>query len=561
MINGKGKMRLMWELEKFVVTRLKPIPFEYSYDNLSSVKERFCLMDEFWQNHSSQYENNSNGSICFPQLTNHEICHEMFWNAYRGRSKMYIQIKDLRFDDEMFSRKSTDSKYRDRIQSETENEAITLQCSLLTLQMLDYDVMMFRAMSDQEDEEHRTEAQKFYRPYLFSYVAEINRKTFEGLKKLQKRTAKSVDNVRCEESPYFWLPCTFNSNNSASNIKLDGYVVQSASNINKIKKNLYIIDNEKTPESIVESIWDEYELSNSCIMNDDTFTKEIESKLGNDVLEAIDVYKIGNGNCIYAQSGKTGFFYDIGFNCRHRPKKIAPGVNYSYSNTMKKVYAQKPSFFILSHWDMDHIAGSFAARKDFLDKDWFAPNCNDAFTDAKRLAKYLDMKEHLFLAERPSNNSYYSARLIGQIDINNPNLSATYKLYMGEKVPCDNSCPNCEGIVIEYKDHNKGTVVLMMGDVNYESFNKARSKSKPIADFHIDYLIAPHHGSAHTNYKKLTGGSAPKGKEAIICCTNNKDKYENRPNKEHKDELNKRFINVTTTEEASTITNCIRITL
>ncbi|MCH5281452.1 MAG: hypothetical protein J1E61_08270 [Lachnospiraceae bacterium] len=578
-MDKKGKERLMWEIEKFVITRLRSfhlLPYrhnkdylyvrdyyrncyrDYYYSYKLSAEERLKLMDKWWNKYNDGYRKSRGELVEFSQLTNHEICHEMFWNAFRDHSKMYIQIKNLNFDEETFSRRSD------------EMEVITLQCSLLTLQMLDYDIMMFRAMSDEEDEEYREEAKKFYRPYLFSYVAEINRDQYERLGELQRKTERNFPVEEDGPSPHLWLACTFNTDIEVPSIGLEGYVVQSASSINKIRANLYIIENDKVPIATIKSILDEYELSNHCLKDDNSFTDAIKKKLGNDRLSTIDVYKVGNGNCVYAQGvdSNVGFFYDIGFNYRHRPQKIAPGVNYSYSNTMKKVYTKKPSFFILSHWDMDHIAGSAAARKDFFEKDWFAPDCYDACIDAQRLAKYLDMKQHLYLAKRPPRKGKCPGRLIGQIDIKSSTIPstilATYRLYMGKKVPCDRSYPNCEGIVIEYTDQINEKVVLMMGDVNYASFNEARLSNgdKEFADTKIDYLIAPHHGSEHTDYIKIAGinGNTKEDIMAIICCTN--EENENRPNKGHRDELEKRFgKNVITTEEALLNYNSIRICL
>jgi len=126
-------------------------------------------------------------------------------------------------------------------------------------------------------------------------------------------------------------------------------------------------------------------------------------------------------------------------------------------------------------------------------------------------------------------------------------------LYIGEKTGCDSSYSNCEGIVIEYRDFKAGkeSVVLMMGDVNYASFDKARENAgeSKIADSQIDYLIVPHHGSQRTAYTSLRkSGVIYKEELAIICCTNNTDI--NRPNKDHLEELEKRFNLVVTTEEA-----------
>lgn len=580
-MNEKGKMRFKWELEKFVVTRLRPFlesPYIYDYIRYENIfpdeESRFQFMDDLWEWNEYRYRKSWGELVDFPQLTNHEICHEMFWNAFRGRSKMYIQIQDLRFDENAFSNKPDKIVDSNSIKGEDKNEVITLQCSLLTLQMLDYDIMLFRAMSDIEDDEYRRAAQQHYRPYLFSYVIEVNEEKYKKLKELQKNLV-GLERLSSEEedepSPYLWLACTFNPDINVPHLDLDGYVVQSASSINKIRADLHIIEDEKTPRQTIKSILKRYKLSNSCLKDDDSFIQLIEDKLGHNRLSTIDVYKIGNGNCVFAQGvdNDVSFFYDIGFNYKHRPHKIVPGVSYSYVDTMKKIYAQNPSFFILSHWDMDHIAGSAAARKEFLDKDWFAPDCYDACVDAKRLAKYLDLKNHLYLARRPSKERTLSGRLIGhQIYINSttsPSKTlAIYRFYMGEKETCDRSFPNCEGIAIEYMDVAKEKNILMMGDVNYASFNKARfmNTDTSFADTQIDYLIVPHHGSEHTAYKQITdpNKTAKKGIQAIICCTN--EPTCNRPNDIHRKELEKRFgDNVCTTEEAPPKNNSIKIIL
>lgn len=560
-MNEMGKRKLARELEKFVVTRLRPLsecPCVYDYtileDAFPDAKSRLQEADEKWHQYNHRHWTSPDELVDFSQLTNHEICHEMFWNAFRGRSKLYIQMQDLRFDNDAFSHQEDEAAVSNRRNKEAKREVMTLQCSLLTLQMLNYDFMMFRAMGDMEDEGYREAAQRHYRPYFFSYVAEIDREKYKGLKKLQENCAElnrySLDGE--EQPPYLWFSCTFNPDVSVPHVDLSGYVVQSASNIEKIRADLKIIADEKTPRSTVNSILDSYKLQKSCIKDGDSFIRSIEGELGHAPLSTIDVYKIGNGNCVFGQSLKSGvsFFYDIGYNYRHLPQKIVPGVRYAYSSTMKEICKKNPSLVILSHWDMDHIAGSAAAKKSIFDINWFAPNCYDACLDAIRLAKYLNLKDHLFLVERHSRRKWSSH----QIDIKNSPASVTpqaiYRLYVGKKDKCDSSRRNCEGIVIEYIDISTAKSVVMMGDVNYSSFNKARSETgEPLfADTQIDYLVVPHHGSVHTDYYRITENRnvIKKGIKAIICCTNDPDT--DRPNCEHRKELEKRF-EVCTTEE------------
>ena len=574
----EGEMRLRRELEKFVATRLRPYPWNSNACNLVRIEDDFPDVDsrlqEMERNWQEWEQNRMTGRgeyNVFPRMTNHEICHEMFWNAFRGRSKMYIQMQDLRYADDDFSCVPGETT-SNRTGWEDRGETIVIQCSLLTLQMLDYDVMMFRAMGDTEDRGYRNASRHYYRPYFFSYIAEVGREEYRKLQELQRKQDGQEDllDERGRRLPHQWLACTFSPDAGASHVRLRGYAVQSASRIEKIRADLHVIEDERTPRTMVRSILDGYETDKSWLQTDDSFISLLANRLGQDCLSAIDVYRIGNGNCVFAQGmkGSMGFFYDIGFHYRHRPRKVTSWRSSPYHDTMQKIYARKPSFFILSHWDMDHIAGSAAAGKGFLDKDWFAPDCHDACIDAKRLARYLGLKGCLYLAQRCLVGGKNIGRLIGQpiriMSAASPfQPLATYRIYMGEKADCDKSAPNCEGIVIEYMDIQKDKRILMMGDVNYASFNKARfANGDPLfADTRIDYLVVPHHGSEHTGYAKITepGKSPRKGCRAVICCTD--DPGCNRPNEDHRTELRKRFgAGVLTTEHDSSADKCVRIT-
>ena len=441
---------------------------------------------------------------------------------------------------------------------------VTLSCTLLSLQMLDYDTMMFQAMEN-ENEEYRQAAIKHYRPYLFDYVAEINQEQYKKIQEIQRQQKSEESDLSFMEdsdNSYFWLECTFEPNDKKSYLELDGYVVQSASRIEKIRAQLSILENDKNSAKMKKEVLDAYKLKRPCV-SDPQFCNELKNKL--DRLESIYIYRIGNGNCVYAESKNkdSSFFYDIGFNYKHQPKKLTSRSTYNYSSAMHKIYAQTPSFFILSHWDMDHVAGSYAAKKGFLDKKWFAPDCKDAGTNIMRLAKYLDMKGNLLRVDRSKGG-----RLLGKFKIGSDDV--TYKLFMGQKASCDSSYANCEGIVIKYEDPDN--TVLMMGDVNYASYNIAVTKynnsmksasgtpETEFADTQIDYLIVPHHGSEHTAYDLITDSGRVKmqGKQAIICCTNKES--DNRPNKDHRDELERRF-EVATTEKEGKATDFIQIQL
>ena len=504
-------------------------------------------------------------------FTHHEVCDKMFENVFQGKSKVFIQMPDLR--EREFSEYD---KYTDN------QKSILLQCSLLTLPMLHYDRMMLSAIPNNRDDYG-------YRPYFFSFIAEINRNEFQRLQDIQNQI--SSNNKVKDEDSYFWTECTFvpderfdsnsgySRNNSLNNLsyydtgdslhfRLNGYVIQSiiqdstldkqvnqnARPVKTIKKPLYILSGTGISLDDIKLIVDTYEIPKAC-EKDDKFNWLIKDKIGNRMVSYVDVYRIGYGNCVFVkiEDNDEGFFYDIGFNCKQRLREIEDGRTDNYFQIIQEIVKNKPSFFILSHWDLDHILGISAANENYFTVDWFAPDCYDACIEAKRLAKYLDVKNHLFRVKR--KDSLKNGRLIGApIKIKNSKnqIIGQYKLYMGEKSGCDSSYSNCEGIVIEYTDFKSGEekVFLMMGDVNYASFDKARvNAGEPkIADSQIDYLIVPHHGSQHTAYKSLIKNKAiHKGKLAVICCTN--DYKINRPNKDHLKKLKKRF-KVVTTEKA-----------
>lgn len=155
-----------------------------------------------------------------PQMTNHEICHQMFRNAFRGRTKMFIQMYNC-------------------MKSNIEEDIITVQYSLVTSQMLKYDQMMLKAMNDKNDNEYRNEVLKYYRPYFFSFIAEIKRSEYESIKNLHEEL---YSKDRMDDS-YIWMQCSFLPPND-EHIKLSGYVAESASNFDKIKAELYLIKNK-----------------------------------------------------------------------------------------------------------------------------------------------------------------------------------------------------------------------------------------------------------------------------------------------------------------------------
>lgn len=519
-MNISGKQRFKQELEAFIVEKLRP-----SMEIISLKQSIF--------------------SVDYQQPNNHELCKEMFWNAYRDRSPMYVQMPNLHQRRMPFS----------------DEEEMLFYFSLSTLQMFVYDDMMFSAMRNSEDEAYANAAKKYFRPYIFGYVTNIDCEKYDQLCKLQDRLyGDEMDLASDEAESQLWFKCTFNQSKDLEPIyELDGYMLEAASDIKKRDAILKIIETPGTELKKIKKQLDKYTIRECCLKDDAEIIDTIKKYIPSNPLCLLDIYRLGNGNCVCAadKNLKNCFFYDVGFNCKQRPKRITAKGAYNYSNSMKAISSRKPEMIILSHWDTDHILGSVSIGKSIYDIPWIAPDCHDASLTAIRIAKYLDLKGNLYLVARPSSIAGKSmpTRRIGKIR----EVDHSYQFYMGNSVRCDSSKSNCEGIVIEYKDVIKDCTVLMMGDVNYTSFNNARASAGEslFADMNIDYLIVPHHGSKHTDYIRImnTGTTAIKGKIAVICCDNNKrckkkSCENNRPYDEHKDYLEKRFQVLTTEDDA-----------
>lgn len=498
------------------------------------------------------------------QMNNHEICHEMFRNAYRGFVNTYIEMPNPR-------------KFEGDCYTKTSDGSIHLTCSLITSQTLHYDEMIFSAIHDSNHPENKEKAIKFYRPYLFGYVVTLSKDQVEQIVKLEKVLQRSFvsqadTNLKDYFANYVVLHCSFvKPKNNEAVITLDGYVIQSASQIKKVAMPLYIFANTKnltfpSPKTAA-TYWTAYDICNKAKVTDTEFSDLLESYLKSIPISQVIIYKIGNGNCIYVENGKNkqGFFYDIGFHLGQNPSKNKQKKNFNYVSAIDKAKKQTPSFVFLSHWDMDHITGHYEMRKKIYDVNWFAPSCENISVNAKRAASYLYLKGNLYTAARPSGTGGRHARLIGRTIAVKDSAGiplAAYEFYIGEFVcGVNDTFANSEGIVIKYDDCITQKTLLMMGDVNYKAFNAARTHAlkKSFAKTKIDYLVAPHHGSKHTAYSLITEGSPVlNGERAVFCCNNS---GKDRPNDEHRKELEKRFQDVTTTEDVNSPDVSIVITL
>ena len=109
--------------------------------------------------------------------------------------------------------------------------------------MINYDNFMFSAMRYTENENYKNAAIKHYRPYFFSFIAEINRNEYEDIKKVQIKLIEAEKNElpsEEDESPYIWMECILDTY-IRDGININGYVLQSASNIEKIRTDISII--------------------------------------------------------------------------------------------------------------------------------------------------------------------------------------------------------------------------------------------------------------------------------------------------------------------------------
>lgn len=413
----------------------------------------------------------------------------------------------------------------------------SIKLEIISTDILNYDRYVFDIIQD-DSGAVRELIKETYRPYLIEYyinTKELGKKQYDFLQQMYNEKgwykAKLTDITTNKDMEQF--------------ITFPGVFVYSASPIEYKLKKLVILDT-RVDTNIINEINTTYDMKDVHYSSNIDIQRDLEKLFRGIHFQKTRIYKVGNGNCIY-NMGKKGnrtkcFFYDIGFDMHVHIAVDPKRTEKNYQAALKKIRNSKPHCVILSHWDEDHFRGCVYARDHFFDIRWIAPDIkkSEHKANAKRLFLYLYKIGSLMVIQRGNAN---------EIIIQHA-AKSQMKLYMGKRKKGSDkkitNC-NCQGIAIlmENDTVRYGKIrCLMQGDVPYMSL-------PPQANFEsenpYEYLVAPHHG-AEMDCSLLCKSKQRRG-QAVICCTG--ERKENRPQKNHLNNLKKCYKKVTFTAQAN----------
>lgn len=348
-------------------------------------------------------------------------------------------------------------------------------------------------------------------------------------------------------------------NEQSQEAVVKGFLMTSASPVRFENAELHFTD-DKLTESEMKRIENAYNTKKSI-----KAYNEIGSQLSNLLDEAIDfkieAFNVGDANCIYVTNvgtkKKHKFYFDIGY---HYSKTLpisseASTKRYSYAEAC--LANRKPDGIILSHWDLDHILGCVYANNGVFEVPWVAPDLNakehEGTINAKRLARYLEVKGNLYLAEIGYKNPDYISRQVlyenDKVSVGRANgkaLASSKKIERaetGEKGYKRLTKINNTGIIISIKGEDGYTVLA--GDAEYGVWPECIRQE----GVQCNYLLVPHHAS------KMRLATMPAAKtnqgRAIVCASGEK---EVRPYNEHMVGLQKAgFVPVLTGDRSTAV--------
>lgn len=436
----------------------------------------------------------------------HKFCETILKTAEYG-GELWVRIDHI-----IEEEKESEIPFR----SQGQETGQWIELSLLTPAMLEYDQEIFALLVEAPYLE-------IYRPYFFHFL--VNRYEVD---------AAAASFLSNPERRNGWYQGSFSLDWRGPNtIALSGYVEKAASPIIWSKGTL-IIEDKRLPKALVEAINSVYGLGASPCSKDMDIQSELDRLLGGTDFTKARIYYVGNGNCIYLYgkkgSDKIRLLFDIGYRFFPNPraaKLISPKATHA-------IRSLRPLCVILSHWDSDHYKGCAYGNRHIFKCNWFAPNCYDASSNAKRLAKYLKVKGKLTLADR--TNGRQIAAIKGSNSILNLWLG---KVVSSVRKDRNITYANRQGFVLEIQ--TQSVHCIMMGDVPYQSLFHL-----PLFKPYIpcDYLVVPHHG-AYMNTDWIPPVSSENA-WAIVCAKSEK----NRPHPEHKCALCRGLYHVILTEAA-----------
>lgn len=418
-----------------------------------------------------------------------------------------------------------------------------IRLTMLSESALEYDKIIFAELSRLEDASNEGWIRGGYRPFFMDYYIEaysLDDRRRDFLRRMKREAEGGEQNGEQEYESNGWYRAYFTDGDGSAGeggVLFYGAYAFSASPV-YYKKRKLMVETKKLDPKIAKEINSTYQVPVEHIVLDQVIEDWLKTFLKGVVFRSAQVYKVGNGNCICFCGGSAKremrLLYDVGFDEHIAVKEKVSSMPFSYQPALRSIRRINPDCVIISHWDADHYKACAYCNKKLFECMWIAPYCGDASTNAKRLAKYLQLIGKIKFVER-SRAREIVVPLIG---------NSILRLYVGTKKSGERlTAANCEGIAVRYD--NGITRCLMQGDVPYLCLPPQANLG---GGNHYDYLVAPHHGSK-MNLSSLAPQQNKQG-NAVICCNNNKSKVRYRPAAEHLKALQGCYAAVEVTENA-----------
>lgn len=352
-------------------------------------------------------------------------------------------------------------------------ESVSLQISLLTEKMINYDNTFFHSPEDDKNG---------YYPYIFEFVAEMDIKLFKLIP---------------HESFGQWIPMKLidlekkedNGNEKNSSLFIPGTLVFAASPIWCVEKALYI---EKTDlESIKQDPMITKMLNTVKIPKGAKrfFQEEAKQRIGELTSFAqefmVKVYHVGRGNFIELQMDSHSILFDIG-------RTIFENLSKTIETNVMSFRSLHPEGIILSHWDLDHIACVGDLNPEIIYAKgfpWIAPDLsllpNAGITQsALKLCCYVAYKASLYLCNSLGNC------ILGNVDQN-------FSLWQGKGKKGKFTKANNIGLIIRLRmPGHPEKKALLPGDCEYRMMPDALvNKSASDTNGNYFFMVASHHGA------------------------------------------------------------------
>ncbi len=346
----------------------------------------------------------------------------------------------------------------------------SLEFSLITENMIEYDSILFNSSMDVEHDEKN----RLYKPYIVELEVD-NVYTFLHGRLLDSQWIK-VDLVTEIEKNY-------------EGDYFEGDLLFSASPFERSHRVFRIV-NEEVPEHI-RNVERNYEVSSQYIYDKTredelvdyfhrllpTFTKKFN----------ISIFNVGQGSFNYIEGARFKLLFDVGLSTRDGNTNE----NYLRNKALSDIKKIQSDVIVLSHWDLDHILGVTIINDTNFNNTWIVPSINDlryVSLSAKRLCKYLEWKKDINLI---AIDWSYNGEIIYQnekfeIGKGKGKHNVMGKSPSGLDIRGLNENNNF-GLCLKVKGMTED--ILFTGDCEYDSLPDAFLRKLP------SYVVAPHHGS------------------------------------------------------------------